>query len=327
MNQRPFRTLFLWLIWAGAAVIVYVALYGDTEVMKFVEQDPSRITWLIILLFSFGIIASFALVVMITRESYRAYLIEDDAREGGLNAINVTNKNKAVDRFFEALKSTVAAKGTPEVKTLIDIELGSYERLSHIVEVMGNILITLGLIGTVMGLTLTLTGLTSSLEALGSDQALLVDGLRQAMSGMGTAFYTTLLGAVLGGVLLRMFSQITQYGVESLNDGLLRLTLVYCSGDYAVTMERDVRLLNAEVKTLEQNMLQLEKVFGSSQAVLTQFRAELQRLDGSEEGKEPLHELLARHRNYCDTLRKEMYMLAHMKRPWYIRLRELFRSN
>lgn len=327
MNQRPFRTLFLWLIWAGTAVIVYVALYGDTEVMKFVEQDPSRITWLIILLFGFGIIASFALVVMITRESYRAYLIEDDAREGGLNAIKITDKNKAVDRFFEALKSTVAAKGTPEVKTLIDIELGSYERLSHIVEVMGNILITLGLIGTVMGLTLTLTGLTSSLEALGSDQALLVEGLRQAMSGMGTAFYTTLLGAVLGGVLLRMFSQITQYGVESLNDGLLRLTLVYCSGDYAVTMERDVRLLNVEVKTLEKNMLQLEKVFGSSQAVLTQFRAELQRLDGSEEGKEPLHELLARHRNYCDTLRKEMYMLAHMKRPWYIRLRELFRSN
>jgi len=327
MNQRPFRTLFLWLIWAGAAVIVYVALYGDTEVMSFVEQDPSRITWLIICLFCFGIIASFALTVMITREAYRAYRIEDDARQGGLQNIKIIDKNKAVDRFFDALKATVAAKGTPQVKTLIDIELGAYERLSHIVEVMGNILITLGLIGTVMGLTLTLTGLTSSLDALGSDQALLVEGLRQAMSGMGTAFYTTLLGAVLGGVLLRMFSQITQYGVESLNDGLMRLCLVYCSGDYAVTMERDVRLLNAEVRALEQNMVQLEKVFGSSQSVLTQFRQELQRLEGSDDGKEPLHELLARHSHYCDTLRKEMYMLAHMERPWYIKLREVFRSN
>jgi len=326
MNQRPFRTLILWLIWAATAIVVYVALYRDTNVWSFIERDPSRITWLIISLFGFGMVISFSLTVMITREAYRSQKIDDQAREGGVHAIQIPNTEKAVDRFFDALKSTIDTKGTPEVETLIGIELAFFERLSHTVEVVGNILITLGLIGTVMGLTLTLTGLNSSLEALGNDQEMLVEGLRQAMSGMGTAFYTTLLGAVLGGVLLRMFAQITQHGVEGLHDGLLRLCLVYCSKDYAPSMERDVRLLNAEVKALEHNMQQLEKVFGSSQSVLNQFREELQRLGVSDQkGAEPLHELLARHRSYCDMLRKEMHMLAHMDRPWYIKLREVFR--
>ncbi len=328
MNQKPLRTLLLWTIWAATALVVYITLYRDTQIWTFVGGDVSHVTWLIMALFLLGVGASFVLTVIVTLEAQRAATLDELARQGGLKAIGVSDSKRAVDRFFNAIQSTLSSRGQPDVETLLHIELAAYERMSHTVEVIGNILITLGLIGTVMGLTLTLTGLTGSLDALGHDQAMLLEGLRQAMSGMGTAFYTTLLGAVLGGVLLRMFAQITQNGVEGLHDNMLRTCLVYCSADYAQTTEREVRHLNAEIKALEENIEKLQLVFGRSQQAITQFREEIKKLgEPAGEGGEPLHVLLDKHKAYCEMLRQEMHMLAHMDRPWYIKWREIFRSN
>lgn len=330
MDQKPFRTLFLWIIWASAAMAIYLTLYRDTEVWAFLETDASRITWIILGLFVIGLAGSFALTVMVTQESLRTLQLDNAAREGGLKGITVHTTRRAADRFFKSIQSTIESKGKPEVETLLNVELAVYERISSMIELVGNLLITMGLIGTVMGLTFTLTGLTGSLEALGHDQELLLSGLRKAMAGMGTAFYTTLLGAVLGGVLLRMFAQINQHGVESLHDNLLRICLVYCSADYAHTLERDVRELNNEVSALESNVQRLEQAFSTSRQTVNSFREEVSRLNESPNADEaghhygkPLHDLIEEHRRYCEALRGEMLMLAHMKRPWWVRLREL----
>jgi len=329
MDQKPFRSLILWTIWASAAITIYLSLYRDTEIWAFLETDSSHITWLIMVLFGLGLVGSFVLTIMVTKEAYRAAQLEKVAREGGLKAITVHSMRRAADRFFKAIQSTIDSRGTPEVETLLNVELAAYERIGHMVELVGNLLITLGLIGTVMGLTLTLTGLTGSLDALGQDQEMLLEGLRTAMSGMGTAFYTTLLGAVLGGVLLRMFAQINLHGVEGLHDNLLRICMIYCSADYAQTMERDVRHLNSEIATLEANIRRLEQAFGSSHLAMSDFRSEIKRLgeDSPEDSGKPLHQLLKEHRAYCSALREEMRMLASMNLPFWIRLRNLFRST
>ncbi len=329
MDQKPFRTLILWTVWASAAMAIYLALYQDTEVWTFLETDSSRITWLILGLFGLGLLGSFVLTIMITHESYRAAQLDKVAREGGLKAITVHSMKRAADRFFNAIQSTIDSKGQPEVETLLNVELAAYERIGHMVELVGNLLITLGLIGTVMGLTLTLTGLTGSLDALGHDQEMLLHGLRTAMSGMGTAFYTTLLGAVLGGVLLRMFAQINLHGVEGLHDNLLRICMIYCSADYVQTMERDVRHLNNEIAALEANIRRLEQAFGSSHLAMSDFRNEIRRLGeaNSDDASKPLHILIQEHRAYCDALRDEMRMLASMKKPFWIRVRDVFRPR
>ena len=329
MDQKPFRTLILWTIWASAAMAIYLALYRDTEVWSFLENDPSRITWLIMGLFGLGLLGSFVLTILVTQESWRAMQLDQLAREGGLKAIIVHSHKRAADRFFHAIQSTLDSKGQPEVETLLNVELAAYKRIGHTVELVGNLLITLGLIGTVMGLTFTLTGLTGSLDALGHDQEMLLQGLRTAMSGMGTAFYTTLLGAVLGGVLLRMFAQISLHGVEGLHDNLLRICMVYCSADYAQTMERDVRHLNQEISALEANVERLQQAFGNSHLAMSEFRNEIKRLSEAnpDDGDKPLHILIQEHRAYCDNLREEMRMLANIKRPLWMRLRDLFRSS
>lgn len=329
MDQKPFRTLILWIIWASAAMAIYITLYRDTDIGSFLETDNTRITWLILGLFAMGLVGSFVLTIMVTKEACRTAQLDLAARKGGLKGITVQSTKRAADRFFRSVQSTLASKGKPEVETLLNVELAVYERISSMIELVGNLLITMGLIGTVMGLTFTLTGLTSSLEALGHDQELLLAGLRTAMGGMGTAFYTTLLGAILGGILLRMFAQINHHGVESLHDDLLRICLVYCSADYAHTLERDVRELNNEIAALESNVQRLEQAFSHTCETMNQFRSEVNKLneapvvDGSDQHIKPLHGLIEEHRRYCESLRKEMQMLAHMKRPWFIRLWEL----
>lgn len=309
-------------------MVIYLTLYRDTAVWGFMEHDPSHITWLILGLFLLGIFGSFVLTLMITKEAYRATQLEVAAREGGLNGIVIHSGKRAADRFFQSLKSTVETKGEVDVETLLHVELAAFERISHSIEVIGNVLITLGLIGTVMGLTMTLTGLSGSLEALGQDQEMLLSGLRQAMSGMGTAFYTTLLGAVFGGVLLRIFAQINQHGVEGLSDNLMRLCLVYCSADYVRTVERDVRLLNEEVRALEGNIERLHQAFDRSRQTLHDFRTEIRSLaHNSPEGDKPLEMIIKEHRAYCELLREEMRLLLHLRRPWWVRLIEVFRRR
>jgi hypothetical protein len=65
-------------------------------------------------------------------------------------------------------------------------------------------LITLGLIGTVVGLIRAMAGLEGVTQSLSDPSADLVAPMSEALGGMSTAFYTTLVGALLGGILLRL---------------------------------------------------------------------------------------------------------------------------
>ncbi len=327
--MKPYRTLFLWSIWAISAFVIYLGLYSDTEVWVFMKTDPTGITWLIMGLFLLGVLGSFVVTLMVTKEAVRSMDLESSARQGGLDAITINSAKRAADRFFHSVKLTVERKGSPDIETLLHVQLAVYERINHTIEVVGNLLITLGLIGTVMGLTMTLTGLSGSLDSLGQDQEMLLLGLRHAMAGMGTAFYTTLLGAVLGGVLLRMFAQLTLHGIEGLHDDLLRICLVYCSPDYAQTLERDVRLLNEELRMLDNHMQHMKQTFADSRQTVSEFRDEIKRLGDSDgaQGEEPLRIIISRHHAYCEDLRKQMHMLAVTNKPWWIRLYELFRPR
>lgn len=324
--NRAYRTFVLWLIWGSAATIIYLGLYLDTDILKFLRADESRITWIIIALFLLGVASSFALTIAITKESIEAQHQDRLAQEMGLAALEPTSRRKrAVNRFFESLKVMAASNESPDLDGLITVEFSTFLRMSHGIEVLGNLLITLGLIGTVMGLTLTLTGLTTSLDALGQDQDLLLAGLRKAMGGMGTAFYTTLLGAVLGGVLLRIFALITENGIGSLNDMLMATCMVHCAPDFRKSVERDVRFLNVEIEALGERVKSLQSAFADSKRAVNEFRdavKELYDLSGDEEGVYSLRETLRMQRYYRHLLRQELQLMNKMNRSWWNRFKE-----
>jgi len=332
MRFNPHRSLILWSIWTIVTIIIYLTLYVDAKVWVFIEQDPSRITWIIMAMFFLGFLASGAVTLFVTIEGVRLKLINRQAARGGLqDVVKSSGKiNRAVVHFFQSLQATLDAEGQPDVELLANIELAVLQRISHTVEVVGNLLITMGLIGTVMGLTFTLTGLTNSLEALGHDQEMLLQGLQKAMGGMGTAFYTTLLGAVLGGVVLRVFSQINENGVSALYDQLMSICMVYCSADYKPSLSRDIRFVNQEMRVLQQNINHIEKAFAATSTAMIEFKDDLITLtrdteEGEDGKKSPsLEQVIKRHRAYCEILREEVRLIQAVNRSWWARIKILF---
>lgn len=306
-------------------MVIYLGFYQDTEVWSFVKHDHSRITWAILGLFAIGVLASLALTLILTWESVHVDALEKIARKYGWNGVVNARKNLNVGRYFRSLGTIITNNGDLDIEALVDVEFAIYQRLAHALEIIGNMLITLGLIGTVVGLTLTLTGLTASMEALGEDQMRLLSGLRSAMGGMGTAFYTTLLGSLLGGILLRVFAHINQNGVESLEESLTRICLVHCSADFKPSVERDVRLLNAEVEHLARSITALQQVLHDSRQTIADFAGELQRLREIEADDRSVRKAIELRRQYHQVLHEEFQIRRLQKGRWWQALRNSLR--
>ena len=325
MNSA-YRTFILWLIWGTAATTIYLSLYLNTDLIDFLRNDTSRITWIIIGLFILGVFASFLLTISITSEYIESVNQQELASEKGLMGLEKTGrKPRTVNQFYQSLKIVAANNDSPNIEALLDMEYSTLSRRSHAIEILGNLLITLGLIGTVMGLTLTLSGLTSSLDALGTDQDMLLAGLRKAMGGMGTAFYTTLLGAVLGGVLLRIFALITENGIGSLLDYITKTCMVHLSPDFKPTVERDVRFLSVEIDALADKVSSLRLVFDDSKESIHEFHEAIKKLhtetESPEEGVYTLRETLRMQKYYRVLIRQELTLMNKLNRSWWSRLK------
>ncbi len=325
MNSA-YRTFLMWLLWGTAATTIYLSLYLDTDLLEFLSNDDSKITWIIIFLFLVGVLGSLLLTINITNEYIEATHQQELAQKSGLMGLEKTGKKmRTVNQFYESLKTVASHNDTPDIETLLEMEYAWLSRRTHAVEVLGNLLITLGLIGTVMGLTLTLSGLTSSLDSLGTDQDMLLAGLRSAMSGMGTAFYTTLLGAVLGGVLLRIFALITENGIAALHDFITRTCMIHLSPDFKPTVERDIRFLNVEIDALGDKVANLRLAFDDSKESIHQFHETIKKLHSdtgsNEEGVYTLRETLRMQKYYRVLIRQELTLMNKLNRSWWARLK------
>lgn len=327
-GHNIYRTLLLWLGWASAATVILFGLYLDTGVWEFIKSDPVKLSWVIVILFIVGVVMNLALTLFITKESVAIAYLGQIAIEQGLSGITPTSDKLAVNRFFMSLKKVTTTNGPLNSEALLQLELARYQRTSHNVAVLGNLLITQGLIGTVVGLSVTLSGLSGSLDALGHDEAMLLDGLRKAMSGMGTAFYATLLGAVLGGVLLRVFALITEGGIEDLYDRAMKICLVYCAADCKPTPEKDARSLIAEIDILGKNVVALQAAFNESRLAIAAFREEVNCLSGPKDDGDDiasLKEAIRLQRHYRLLLKQEIKLLDQVNRSWWPALKKLFR--
>lgn len=328
LHEQAARTLLLWLFWAAAAVAAHVALFLDPSLWTYIKHDPSKITWVTYGLFFIAVILSFSLVIRLGNESDHAAKLGSIAMDTGLLGISPTNSRRAVERFFLSLKEVVSNNDLPDIEALLNIELAPFYRASNAVEVIGNLLITLGLIGTVVGLTMTLSGLTSTLDALGHDEQRLLSGLRSAMGGMGTAFYTTLLGSVLGGVLLRVFSLITEHGIDGLAESLRKICMVYCSADTKPSFERELHFFNTEITALGENVQKLQSAMSESRQAIVNFREEairLRKLGDEGESKETLRDSIVLQHYYSDLLKQEIRTLSKLNRSWWYRIKQALR--
>jgi len=328
IQDKAFRTMLLWLLWASVALVIHVSMYLNLDLWTYIKHDQSRVTWVTYGLFFLGLVMSFGLMIRIISESTLATRLGYQARDKGLNQLPISRTSKAVERFFLSIKEIVLRNEQPDVEALLDVELAPYRRISHAIDVFGNLLITLGLIGTVVGLITILAGLTSSMEALGHDEQKLISGIHSAMGGMGTSFYATLLGSVLGGLLLRVFVLINDHGIEELSENLKKICMVYCSAEARPGLQRELGFFNQEIAALGENVRRLQDAFNETNSTLANFREhakQLHLLGGQDGDAQTLRDSVVLQHYYTDLLKEEIRVINRINRSWWARLKRALR--
>lgn len=308
LDQRGLKTLVLWVIWASLCTAVFVQLLQQADIWDYIVYDTSRVTWVILGTFAFGVLVSFAHVVGLTFEWFGAYRLQYQIEKRGLYGARVRGRLVS-SRLIGALQHVYQSGGEVNIEALSTVEFSAYIRGSRFVSLLGSMMITMGLIGTVLGLTITLTGLNGALENIDSDGMSVLIGLREAMSGMGLAFYTTLLGSIMGGVLLRMFAYIGENSIEALQDLLLRSCMVYASVDLTPSPQRDFIQLERVVEGMQGRLSDLTQSLQQSKAAMSDFAQEMQSMKNATHLKgsdDEVFKAIAVHRHYAKVLRYEL---------------------
>ncbi|MEM7233804.1 MAG: MotA/TolQ/ExbB proton channel family protein [Planctomycetota bacterium] len=114
---------------------------------------------------------------------------------------------------------------------LLEILQARLSARNRVVELFSSILVTLGLVGTIVGLMLMMDRLQAQImEGTTGGSADLMSrlfGEGGALVGLSTAFLTTLIGAVLGGVILRILTSVVDANLLRYVAHVGELTEVY----------------------------------------------------------------------------------------------------
>ena len=200
--NNPNALLYKWLVINSFAfLLVYVAWLRDW-IELVVESDASYLS----------IVIGAVFLVFWATSSYHIVGIN---REIGLLA-GGAQRGVAAD-YFDRLRRKSRNLAEPNVDQSI---LASTFRARlfmpiQIIAYVGNVLILLGLIGTVVGFVIAVNGLGDSIAG-GTNMERVQGVLGQIVYGMGVALFTTLVGAILGGLWLQIHYQMLSRAVGGL---------------------------------------------------------------------------------------------------------------
>jgi biopolymer transport protein ExbB/TolQ len=178
--------------------------------------DRSGVSYLIIILFLFGLFHSFRNAYQVNRELQILKRLEK------VRALESTMKGEVSDLFRHSLELIAQHHPADFENFTIGFSTKMSAKIRSVSAVSG-ILITVGLLGTVIGLIITVGGISQVLDSAGQDYDAMISGLNTTVEGMGSAFYTTFFGGLLGGVILRALSTENEKTTARLAADCLRL--------------------------------------------------------------------------------------------------------
>ncbi len=161
--------------------------------LQFSNLAPAGTIVIAVILILFAI----AVVILFTTYTRYRYLNHDIASRGGGKSAFASDLKSS---FRTAYRLYGNNTNTPAIinSTLSD-RLGTLLFFERFMNSAVSLFVTLGLFGTFLGLTLSVSSLTNLLKASNSEEWLSIlnsvgSGLFSALSGMGVAFYTSLVG-------------------------------------------------------------------------------------------------------------------------------------
>lgn len=218
--MKQTKDFWLWLTWLGLTLATvlgslrYWYVINHDAIATNDYADRTGITIIILVLFSIALILNIVNTLGINQE------------------INHLSPNRGL--FQEHSRTlTLISKNQFIVNQDLSLELiqNRLLRQENWVQLFAGLLITLGMVGTVLGLAIAMGSLSGSLDSIQSSlqpgelgsgdtgqAGASIAGLGQALGGMSSAFITTLTGAVLGGLFLKLLSHSTINLIEDLLD-------------------------------------------------------------------------------------------------------------
>jgi ElaB/YqjD/DUF883 family membrane-anchored ribosome-binding protein len=126
-----------------------------------------------------------------------------------------------------------------------------------------------------VGLIITVTGLDHVLSVDNSNYVAMQKGLNETVSGMGTAFYTTFFGALLGGVVLKVLCAEVKKSATLLVADVLRFGELFMapqctlsSSEALADLESRVITLGGQLAMLGMGLTSITDIIDSKQADL-----------------------------------------------------------
>ena len=200
--NNPNALLYKWLVINSfASLLVYIAWLRDW-IDLVIENDASYLSIVIGVVFLVSWMTSSFHILAINRE---IGLFASGARTGAGADYFERLRRKGANFSGEKIDQGVLA-GTLRARMFLPIQIVAY---------VANVLLLLGLIGTVVGFVIAVNGLGDSIAG-GTNIERVQGVLGQIVNGMGVALFTTLAGAILGGLWLQVHYQLLVRAVGGL---------------------------------------------------------------------------------------------------------------
>lgn len=241
----------IYLQWSAILIffLAFPIILGHNYILEIFKTDKSGISYITIFLFIFAIIKNFLHINTIGNEF--TFLNQISSQ---FNLENLPQNTKSI--FISHIKNLKNIRGKSKENTIsqdnmIEIINAKLSSKGYLVELLSNILVTLGLIGTIVGLIITISGLGKVMTNVGGDNSAILGGMQTSISGMGVAFYTTLVGAILGGVNLRILNSFAN------NKGKLLLSEIAEFSEINILPLLETKKESSEYKEWTENLIKL----------------------------------------------------------------------
>ena len=246
-------------LWIGVNILlVIVVVYGYMLLVNQGFKDDTNISYLILCIFSLFYILNIINTLYYNKE-YQ--LIKESVlpRYDGESRKILYDGSPLFEKHIDNLSAIYNSlnDGDVDQTNSLDYLSNQLTRREEFVRLGSNVLITLGLIGTITGLIISITGLEEVMTSLGDDGTVVVGGLKQALSGMGTAFYTTLFGAILGGFFLKLMHQSSINIADEIIDDISLKSEVYILPHLKKTVENHINTQSSLLTTYMENSQKL----------------------------------------------------------------------
>lgn len=183
----------------------------------------------------------------------------------------------AFSQFADSYKKFGTDTNTPAIiEDAINTKLSGLKLIERFLNNAVSLFVTLGLFGTFLGLSLSVGSLTELISYSNTSEWLSVldsvgGGLMSALSGMGVAFYTSLVGVACSIILTILRSIFSPSGARDTMQTRMELWL-----DQSIaptlptdTSKSDAQLVHQMIDAMDRTSLTMEKTMGDATNTLT----------------------------------------------------------